>query len=179
MDINEIRTGMIINNAGKIGVVDDIFRNDKGEAWIQFSSADTVVRSPFSNKTNEFIPFVEHAVTSASINDLKTDVESKIKLTKENMPQRISEGIKAFSVVGKIFVTDGIDAYLLDFAGEKQCLIETILGEMKLVHHPRMFKIIPKDKAIEIATERYFGLVDSTVDRLNEFLKQYSARELN
>lgn len=178
MDTNELKVGQIIINAGKIGVVDDIFRNEKGEAWIVFSSAETIVRNPFDNKTNEFIPFVPYATRLATLDDFIGDIDNKIKSTKENLQARIDNGLKMFTTIigGVRFVQNGDEPYLLLFSDEKQVLVESVLGEKKLAYHPRLFHQISRKDAVEMAERRYRKLVDNTIARLMEFENSITRR---
>jgi len=175
VDTNDLKKGMIVKSLDKIGLIADVFRNDTGDAKIVFKSAETIVRSPIVNNDSEFIPFVGDCTHEVPLGTILDDIDSIRNWVEKSYSQRVRDGIGKFCTHQGEFASHAFakdedsEPFMVHYQSDTRLLLESALGEIKLVFHPRLFKKIEKEKATEKATPFYRDVIEQVIKRLNEF----------
>jgi hypothetical protein len=163
---------------GKIGVITDLFSNESGtEAHVRFRSCESILRS-VGKTDEELVPLDERVVVAISYEEFMADVEKKKSLVNSFLDGLLERGLTRFSEHIGEFVTTAFDVpdrepFMLQFKRDNRLLIESGVGELKLVFHPRLHKSIEREIAIELAKEFYPKAKEKMIQRMNEFGERY------
>ena len=167
-----------VSYLGKIGIVTDCFYNDsQTEAYIRYRTAESIVRS-IGKSSDELIPLDENAIVSISQDEFYADIDAKKELATSMYKNGIEIGMNKFINHDGEFVTTAAnmspsEPFILWFRNDKRVLIESAIGELKLVFHPKMYRSINKDEAIKLATSFHKDAIGTVIKRIDEFKAKY------
>lgn len=159
-----------VSFGGKIGIITDVFSNDKDEYWVTFESAESIIRSKFGLKRDEFVPFSDYLVKKVSLEELLSDIENKKKCVKTELAERIRAGIEAIAGAKRTmaYIND-MDAAVLLYEDESTLVVRDVYGTPSVVLHRRLYTEKPPEQCKEIVEKRYGGTATATELKLDEF----------
>lgn len=159
-----------ISFGGKIGIITDVFSNDKDEYWVTFESAESIIRSKFGLNRGEFVPFSSYLVKKVSLEELLSDIENKKEYVKTELAERIKAGIEAIGKAERTmaYIND-MDAAVLLYEDESTLVVRDVYGTASVVLHRRLYTEKTPEQCKEIAEKRHGGAVTAVWLKLDEF----------